>query len=368
MTEKLKDLLDRAADIDFAPVDLDAVTGAGDRTVRRRRLAAGVAGLAAAAVVAGVLTGVVLGLASGGGKDRAAAASARVEPELTWVVGSVLHTDDGEQDLGHTVRAFVRTATGVVFTDDAGAVYSVQGGRLEEIGHGAVIEQGLPGLVSDEETTLVGWVDRRGPRPVFVTHDLSTGAQTRHDEHTDASMTGEDPPHLAWYVAIEDGTAYWIDRRGTVATDLASGEARVLASPAETRWIADVEDGRVARLLEDEGGGDVGLEVAGTDGRVVLEADPSYVALSPDGRWMTSSRLVASVVGIDTGDVIRLDVDGREVVPFGWVDDDTVAVLRDGHDTVDLLTCEVPSGRCTMVAGGVPGEGLVLPGGTAIFG
>uniref|UniRef100_UPI001C81F175 hypothetical protein n=1 Tax=Nocardioides stalactiti TaxID=2755356 RepID=UPI001C81F175 len=60
MTEKLKTLMDEVTgmvDHDFALPDLDAITAAGDRTVRRRRVTAGASALLLGAVVA---TGAVL--------------------------------------------------------------------------------------------------------------------------------------------------------------------------------------------------------------------------------------------------------------------------------------------------------------------
>lgn len=367
MTEKLKSLMDRAVDVDFAPVDLGAITTAGDRAVRRRRLAVGGAGLATAAVVAGT----ALGLAAAGGEDRAAVQPDPVVPEVTWTVGSTLHTPDAQHDLGHEARSLVRTSDGMVFADAAGTVYSFRDGHVEEIGAGAVMEQGLPVLVSDEESSLVGWVDRAGDRPTFVTHDLATGEQTRDDTHTDASMTGEWPPNVAWYVAIDDRTAYWLDRRGTVATDLQTGEARLLAPPEESGWVSDVENGLIVRLVENKRGGDIGGEVVDTNGQVVVPVTEGVDLgpLSPDGHRVIDHDAL-SALDVRTGERVRFDVGTSDAGAYEWLDADTVAVLREGAggDTVDLLTCEVPAGACTVVAEGLDGEQVVLPGGGLLFG
>ena len=91
MTEQLKTLMDRAADQDFAAVDLDAITGAGDRTVRRRQIATGVAGVAVLAVVA-------TGAALLGGDDGDRKTDFVDDPFRTdvpmWTEGSTLHTPD----------------------------------------------------------------------------------------------------------------------------------------------------------------------------------------------------------------------------------------------------------------------------------
>ncbi|WP_168798423.1 hypothetical protein, partial [Nocardioides sp.] len=312
-----------------------------------------------------------LGLAAADGEDRAAVQPDPVVPEVTWVVGSTLHTPHAQHDLGHEARSLVRTSEGMVFADEAGAVYSFRDGDVEKIGAGAAVEQGLPVLVSDEESSLVGWVDRAGEKPTFVTHDVATGEQTRDDAHTDASMTGEWPPNVAWYLAIEDGTAYWLDRRGTVATDLETGEARILASPEESGWVSDVENGHIVRLVEDERGGDVGGEVVDTSGQVVVPVAEGVDlgTLSPDGHRVIDYDLL-SALDVRTGERVRFDVGTSDAGAYEWLDADTVAVLREGAggDTVDLLTCEVPAGTCAVVVEGLDGERVVIPSSGFLFG
>src|SRR5688500_9277559 len=111
MTEQLKTLMHREADRDFAVVDLDAITAAGDRTVRRRRVATGVAGIAALAVVG--TTAVVMG---GDGDNRTDFTD---DPFVTdvpmWTAGSTLHTPDHTYDLGVDVLSFARVEGGIAF-------------------------------------------------------------------------------------------------------------------------------------------------------------------------------------------------------------------------------------------------------------
>lgn len=360
MTEKLKTLMDRTADVDFDAVDLAAVVGAGERAVRRRRTGLA-AGAVAAVLVAGGLAA-VLGEADTATEEPPVVDAPR--SELAWVVGDILHTPAGSQDLGRRATAFVRTTAGIAFVDDRGTVFSVLGGEVRELGSGLT---GEGQLAADENGTWVGWVDRSGARPVFVSADLTTGRVVEHDEHTDG-MTGE-PPRLAWYFAIDGGTAYWLDSRGVVATDLASDEARVLARPAQARWTGDVTAGLMVRLVEGDGGSDLGSELLDTDLAVVLPGvdDRYFGVVSPDGRWVTSLAS-PSVVEVRTGRELPLDHRGpSDTVPYEWLDADTVAVLSeraedDGHGALDLLTCEVPSGQCTIVEEGLPAD-VVLPRG-----
>lgn len=360
MTEKLKTLMDRAADLDFDAVDLAAIVESGERTVRRRRTTL-LGGVAALALVAG---GVAVALGGGDtAKDRPPVVGS-LPPEVSWVEGDTLHTATASYDLGRKAEGFVRTQVGYAFLDDDGAVYSLVDGEVAQIGTGAA---GHNPLVGDENGTTVGWVDRSGAVPVYVTVDLATGVAQRHDDHLDASMAGGEPPHLAWFFAIDDGTAYWLDLRGEVATDLATGESRLIAVGDDVQWIGDVSDGLRVGLVEDSGGGDLGTDLRDRDGKVVLPSvDGRYFgAVSPDGRWVTTDD--RTVVEVATGAEVRLDVARPEVTSFAyeWLDADTVAVVLDAGDVTDLLTCELPAGTCETAVAGLTHDVLLPVGGYA---
>ena len=362
MTEKLKTMMDRAADLDFDAVDLAAIVESGDRTVRRRRTSL-VGGVAALALAAGGLA-VVLG---GGDKAKDPGPADGSIPEVSWVIGDTLHTPTASYDLGGRAEAYVRTRVGYAFLVDEGTegtVYSLVDGQVERIGAGAA---GEVNLVGDENGSVVGWVDRSGEVPVYVTVDLATGATDRHDEHLDAFMAGGEPPGLAWFFAIDDGTAYWTDLRGEVATDLATGESRVIATGDDLQWIGDVADGLRVGLVEDDSGGDLGTDLRDRDGKVVLPSVDGrfFGAVSPEGRWVTTSD--RAVIEVATGAELRLDVTAPDGTWFAyeWLDADTVAVVVDAGDATDLLTCDLPEGTCETAVAGLTRDVLLPVGGYA---
>ena len=132
MTGQLKNLMDRAADLDFAAVDIGAVVEAGDRTVRRRRLALG-GGVAAMALVAG---STVVALTGGGATTGR---TSPTPPPPGTPLGVVTWTLDGRctpprrHPLGHEVTAYVRTATGWSSPTPTGS-YGFRHGEITRIG------------------------------------------------------------------------------------------------------------------------------------------------------------------------------------------------------------------------------------------
>lgn len=361
MTETLKTLLDQASDRDFATVDLAAITAKGDRTVRGRRRRWAAAGVAAIALAVGTAA-----LVAGDDEDHVTELPDSVPAGATWVVGQTLHTPTASYDLGHRVRTYVRTTVGLAILTPDGEVYSYVDGQMLLIGEGAV---GEPVLLSDTEDSWVGWIDRSGATPAFVAHDLATGRSVREDVQSDAPDSDDDLD-LIWYIGIDDGTAYWIDRRGTVAMDLEQVGLRVLSLPGEAPWISHVENGMLVRLVETASGGDLGSEVVDIDGTAVLPYEKGrYLGIiSPDGRWITGDGL--EVVELSTGESYAPTPGVVDGGAYEWLDADTVAVLREELDTVDLLTCEVPAGTCTVVAEDVvsSGQELVIPGSSGLFG
>lgn len=356
MTEKLKTLMERAADLDFDAVDLAAIVESGDRAVRRRR-ASVIGGVAALTLAAG---GVAVALGGGDAARDRAPVTGSLAPEVSWVVGDTLHTATASYDLGRTAVAYVRTRAGYAFLDDDGRVFSLVDGEVAEIGAGA---RGQSPLVGDENGSVVGWVDRSGDVPAFVTVDLATGEQQRHEDHLDASMAGGEPPHLAWIFAIDDGTAYWLDLRGEVATDLGTGESRLIAFGDDVQWIGDVTAGLRVGLVERGGGADVGTDLRDRDDTVVLPAseDRFYGVVSPDGRWVTTAD--GSIVEVASGEEHPIAGADRADALFAyeWLDDDTAVVLAERGSGIELLTCEAPSGGCSTVTTIEGTDQLVLP-------
>ncbi|UMG92781.1 hypothetical protein [Nocardioides sp. TF02-7] len=239
MTEQLKTLMDRAADVDFAALDIDAVTAAGDRVVRRRRIARGLAGLTAAAAT---VTGVVL-VAGDRGADRSDVADSLFRSDVpTWTTGSTLHTPDATYDLGVGVVSYVRTSAGIVFVGHDGGVYSFTGGRPERIG---ATED--PALRADPGAPYAAWVDGTGRDRATVVFDQGTGRRAwaeRAGSHQASRV-----------VAIDDGTAYLSREPGATRTvDLASGAEGTLAEPGSFRHLRAVGGDWAAWAIEKDGG------------------------------------------------------------------------------------------------------------------
>ena len=263
---------------------------------------------------------------------------------VTWAMGSVIHYGDVTVDVGMPVNAFVRTEIGFVFASD-GEVWQVDGDAQSLIGR---VDAKHPRLVSDEETPAAGWVDPTGDRPAFVVFDHGTGATTTFDEATTpgmGSLADEEDP--AYFYAIDDGTAFWRDGRGAVATDLASDEVTVIDADARNGFdIVDVEDGLVA-FSTDRGtrvgeSRDDGVDLEGAYG--------SMGDFSPEARFYTSDADAAQVYDTRTGLPMEVDLSGYAFsTGFGWLDENTVVVLaaRTEQSSVELLTCALPSGACT---------------------
>lgn len=347
MTEKLKDLMDDVARVDFAPVDLDSVVRAGDRTVRRRRLAAGVGSLAAAALVAGGVYAVVPG--DEGAKEPPVTGTPAAP--VTYVLGSELHTPDGTRDLGHVVNAYVRTASGVVFTDRDGVVYADVDGVPKPLGQ---THTRFPKLVADDEGSLVAWTDFSGERPAFVVHDLATGETSRWDQHTRPGMSpvwdGEEPAYVG---ALDGRTVYWHDTRGTVATDVDTGMQTVLQADGTTRTlVVAVEDGMMAwNVLSgvDDTGVRVGRELGADDALTLPGVYGTQAAFSTDARYVSVDADEPAVFDTTTGERVPIDVQGRDFATgYEWADEDTLVMIAAHGQAVDLLACEVPAGTCEV--------------------
>jgi hypothetical protein len=339
MTEQLRTLMDRAADQDFATVDLDAITGAGDRTVRRRQVATGVAGVA---VLAAIVSGAVLLGDDGDTKTDFVDTPFRTDVPM-WTEGSTLQTPDATYDLGVDVFSFVRTSEGIVFTgiesDERLGIYSFTGeGEPARVG-----ETDDPHLRSDPDGPFAGWLDQSGERPEAVVIDQESG-----------DRVWSAPARLEYsfpIVAIDGTTAYLADadEHPTHVVDLATGEESDLAE-AE-RYFADVEGDLTAYLLESPGGADLGLEVRGADGsRVeIRNNDGGYGVFSPGGRWISAAAEDVSIYDTATGEPVDIGaIDSLEGFGYTWADADTLMVLADADeaDALVLMACEIPGGAC----------------------
>jgi hypothetical protein len=342
MTEQLKTLMDRAADRDFDAVDLDAITSAGDRTVRRRRIATGVAGVAALAAIG--VTALVVG---GDGDDRVDFSDDPFRTDVPmWTEGSVLHTPDRTYELGVDVLTFVRTSGGVLFTspvdDERLDVYSFDGeGEPKLLG-----ETGDPQLRSDPDSPYAGWLDQSGDSPKAVVVDQGTGEEV-----------WSAPARLEYsfpIVAIDGTTAYLADadEHPTTMVDLVTGEETALGDAG--RGFVDVEGELTIYRLEGRNGADLGLEVRHPDGTTaeIRIDDGGFGVISPGGRWVSGAADDVSVHDAATGEAVDLGAtDDLEGFGYAWADADSLMVIAqpqglDADQELTLLACQVPSGEC----------------------
>src|SRR3954447_18491686 len=126
MTGQLRGSLHtRADELDTWDVDLDTIVRAGDRRLRRRRIA--VAGTAAA--VLAVAGGVTVAARSHATRPQPADQDAK---PLTYAVGRVIHSGDNQVDVGMRVDSFVRLTDRFVFSHDQ-HVYEAKDGDVHEI-------------------------------------------------------------------------------------------------------------------------------------------------------------------------------------------------------------------------------------------
>ncbi|WP_432478610.1 hypothetical protein [Nocardioides sp. GXQ0305] len=338
MTDKLTTLLhDRADTVAFDSPDLDTVTRAGDRRVRRRRTLVTAGGAAAAVVLA---VGVALYPGADSVVDRDAATGPSSEPApLSWVTGSTLHVGpDRTVDLGREVATYVRTGEGYVFADRAGRLWSWEDGESFGIGLTTKGEDATR-LVADPDTSTMAFVDGGvGPAQVVVFDQVRGGFDV---------LPTEGPATL---YGLDAGTVYWRDARGIVAADVSAATVEVLADGPRAADLSDVETRTFATPTA---GGTVVGDAPG-EGVRLEEAYGSTGVLSPDGRYYSSEGDEQSVFDARTGQRVQLDLTQEFATGYEWLDGSTLAVLAaerpSTQATAQLLRCTVPAGDCEVVA------------------
>lgn len=355
MTDDLSQLLHERADtVHFTSPDLDVVFRDGARRIRRRRVGAVLGGAAVVAAIGG-LGVTVLGSSTPDGAPVATdpAAPAAIGPApVTWAVGSELRSAGGAAvDAGVEIRSYVRTAAGFVLTGPDGTVFSLVDGERSELGR---TDAGRGYLAGDADGTRAGWLDVSGDRPRFVVADLADGSVRSYD-----AQSGDGDP--ASFDALDGDTAYWRDDRGTVVVDLTTGDAAVLDPAARPGFdVIAAEDGVLATDA-----GDPGTEV----GDVLLPRVYGGLGVfSPQARWFTIDADEPRVFDVLSGEPVRLDLDAWFASGYEWLDDSTVALIaQQRRDTpVQLVTCTVPDGACTVAAPDLGSFETLLEGGFAL--
>ena len=162
MTGQLTDLMHERADrLERRDLDLEQIVREGDKRVQRRRTAL-VGGVAALAVAAAVAIPALVG-GGGPGDDTTVIdpdlAAAFVAHTPSYALGSEVTVDGTTFDVGRTVRAYVQTDVGIVFSDAEGTVWAANGADVTEVG---TVNAKVPRLVADG--TRVGGVEDDDPR------------------------------------------------------------------------------------------------------------------------------------------------------------------------------------------------------------
>lgn len=376
----LRERLDRAADApSFRAVDLDAVVGRGSRLRARRRMASGVAVLAALGVI-----GAGLGLAV----ESRPEASRDLEPAgtstapapasdvpLAWARDGVVHLGDRTLRPAHGVDVFLQTADRLVMLGTDGRVRGIDPG--DQRGEETLLDPTAPPigdrfrprLVTDG--SWVGWVSAARTGDVQA-HFVDLGGQ---GESGSFSLPESGSATTSPLVSISDGTAYLRGTDGVTPLRLdgpMTGQAAPLPSTPGS-WIVDIRGGTVIRSADDGTTvqrGDSPPQALTHRGMPIQQSSGT---LSPNGEAWAPDQDTITVVRT-TGDVgadLTPDIGSRYAyfsTVYRWLDDSTVAVIAAEAEQgpYALLRCDVPSRACrTEVELGSP-DGLVLPAGERI--
>lgn len=306
------------------------------RSARRLLPAAAVCGLAVALAV--TLAGCGGGTTSGGARVDDAWRTSRAPVDragLVWASGSQVHLGDGRVvDAGRDVRAYVVAGDGVFFVpadaEDDNATFS--GAELwfvapdgEAAATGVEVDDTGVAVSPDGSALAVLDADYDEGSARMRIFDLAAGKEVVSEDGMDTSGIGDPVDHLleseVEILGIDDEEVYARVIEGYYAYDLVSGEGR---------------------------------EVDGASDAPGYGSDP---AESPDGQW----RIEKPEAGPDR----VVDADGAEVpLEVGtprwnlawWADAATAVgttITGPGRgkrttpgDTVRLLACTVPAGRC----------------------
>jgi hypothetical protein len=338
-----------------------------------RRRGTALAGLACLALLSACTDG-----PGAGGADSWPTTETPVDADgLVWASGSEVHLPDGTTiDTGDLAGAYVVAGPGVWFASaEPGELEQNRLPELRLATPDGVEDTGThPGIGSLTTTTDGRWLafvdrleDGAGPAEAVVV-DLSTGEEVvRSDEGLVPDDTPDDEDWTDLYedapvsvLGVVDDTAYVRGLGDVIAHDLSTGEVETI-DPSGTELVEQ----EWFRTLNPE--------------PPLWNADRSWSILE-QGFAQTVSELESA-----EGEQVTTSVpDGaaEEWMVGGWVDDDTAVAITPTQDGADvswtspaLMTCEVPTGECTVLDGteggvnlpvdrpfGVPRERSLEPG------
>lgn len=285
---------------------------------------------------------------------------------LVWASGSAVHLPDGSTiDTGALAGAYVVAGAGVWFA-------SAEPGDLEQDGlpelrlatpdgvEGTGAHPGIGSLTATTDGRWLAFIDRldsgSGSAEAVVV-DLSTGEEV---VRSDEGLVPDDTGDVDWTDLYEDApvtvlgivgeTAYVRGLGDVVAHDLSTGDVEILDLSG-----TDLVDQDWFRTLHPR----APLSNADRSWSILPQdfSDPVTVLESAEGERVTTS--------VPGGTATPEGPGLEEWMVGGWLDDDTAVAItpsRDGPDeswTVPaLLTCQVPSGECTVLDGTEAGVNL----------
>ena len=213
---------------------------------------------------------------------------------VSWAFGTTIHVGDQTIEVGHDVRAFVRTASGFVILDDADAVYSVTGFGVTEIGQ---MPDTRPNNI-DQQRLVVNshgrwWAGSTRLRPAT----LSWGSTTRRPGSLGPPGAGCRPPDDVCSSPSTTAPATGVPRRASpqsTSTPVASARSWAYRRLVDDFEIYSVENGVMAFSPNDDGTFFAGRSLSRTHASCSTSAysratnghtDP--VRLSPTGAWLS---------------------------------------------------------------------------------
>lgn len=371
MTDLLKDVMsDRAEAASDLPVDLDGVIRAGDRRIRRRRV---LHGIGAAALATSVAAGGITALRAhspGPARSDDPAPAAITLPQRpgppvplrfyadkpTWVDGRFIHYGDQRfEGPAGGVGVLVKTDAGFVYTNELEGLVLTDGRKPVVLSRTADFN-----LAAAESGTLVAWTEQNSGVTELVVYDTQRHYQLiRSTTAGDSSADGSHQRAVVNLLGMDRGVVYITVGNGAIVRrDLRTGETR--AVPGDPLTWKDTAAGKFVH--ERKRGSDA--VVIGTDlSSVVMGgAAPALPAtradLSPTARLLaTDYDDVTTVYDVVSRTPRALDHPSHPVIsPAQWVSDDQLVVVgfrtRQPKlaDLIDLLSCSVSSGRCTILA------------------
>jgi hypothetical protein len=347
MTERLTQLLNRAADDLAVPPAPSAEVLRHGRAVRRRRRATTAAGAAAVLVVAagGVAVAWPDHDGSDQGRDNHVADRAGGLTGPIFSVGTTVYLDGGTRTAtidDHAVKSMYYTSAGVLvrhgnnpYSDGGGPMrFSLVTPDAQVHPLSVTFSETVPSTDPDEP--YLAYAEKVDGVVDVVVLDVRDGSEAARVPVPDAKKWGgwTAPP-----VALDGDLVYVGTEDVARVVDWRTGE--VSTTDAVEPGYPDV---RAGHAVVYDGGRAAVVDV--TDGSTLVTAGKQeFLMLSPDGRYALSQTMdpehqEARLIDLTSGASRPLDIQGNGL---GWSPDDDVFALTGGR----LTSCAADTGECT---------------------